>query len=172
MGRFLSILLVMVLVSSLSMCSSAETPIVSSASIPQIPQTDVNEEDLEDLASGNGSFAFDLYCQLTDGNSNIFFSPYSISAALAMTYAGAEGTTEIEMAEVLRFTLPEDRLHPAFNLVDQKLTASSEEDSTFSLHIVNALWGQTGYDFLPDFLAALAANDGAAVRTADFSDDP
>ncbi len=163
MGSFLSILLATVLMSFLSTCSSAETP--------RITEPDVNEEDLRELSSGNSSFAFDLYRALGEEEGNIFFSPYSISAALAMTYAGAEGTTEADMAEVLRFTLPENRLHPAFNLADQGLTALSEEDSSFSLHIVNALWGQTGYEFLPEFLGVLAANYGADMRLLDFSED-
>lgn len=163
MGSFLSILLATLLMSFLSTCSSAETP--------RITESDVNEEDLRELSSGNSSFAFDLYRALGEEEGNIFFSPYSISAALAMTYAGAEGTTEADMAEVLRFTLPENRLHPAFNLTDQRLTALSEEDSSFSLHIVNALWGQTGYEFLPEFLGVLAANYGADMRLLDFSED-
>ena len=171
MGRLYSILLTMALISFFSMCSSAETPALSSSDTPRITEPDVNEEDLRELSSGNSSFAFDLYEVLAEEEGNIFFSPYSISAALAMTYAGAEGTTETDMAEVLRFTLPENRLHPAFNLADQRLTTLSEEDSSFSLHIVNALWGQTGYEFLPEFLGVLAANYGADMRLLDFSED-
>ena len=172
MGSYLSILLATLLMSFLSTCSSAETPAISSSDTPRITEPDVNEEDLRELSSGNSSFAFDLYEVLAEEEEgNIFFSPYSISAALAMTYAGAEGTTETDMAEVLRFTLPENRLHPAFNLADQRLTTLSEEDSSFSLHIVNALWGQTGYNFLPEFLDLLAANYGADMRLLDFSED-
>ncbi|NOQ23006.1 MAG: serpin family protein [Candidatus Aegiribacteria sp.] len=172
MGRFLSILLATLLISFLSMCSSRETQGVSSSNIPGITEPNATEEDLQELASGNSSFAFDLYRALGEEESNIIFSPYSISAALAMTYAGAEGTTETEMAEVLKFSLPENRLHPSFNLLDQRLAAYAEEDSTFSLHIVNALWGQTGYTFLPGFLAVLAANYGAGISFLDFSDNP
>ena len=171
MGRIFSILLAIALISFLSMCSSAETTEVSSSNIQRITEPDVNEESLGELASGNSSFAFDLYRTLGEEEGNIFFSPYSISAALAMTYAGAEGTTEAEMADVLKFTLPENLLHSSFNLVDQILTASAEEDSTFSLHIVNALWGQTGYTFLPEFLGVLAANYGAGITLLDFSEN-
>ena len=171
MGRLISILPAMAMISFLSMCSSAETPVVSSSDTPRIAEPDVNENDLLELASGNSSFAFDLYRVLGEEESNIFFSPYSISAALAMTYAGAEGTTESEMADVLKFTLPQNLLHPSFNLLDLRLSVIAEEDSTFSLHIVNALWGQTGYTFLPEFLGVLAANYGAAVRFLDFSND-
>ena len=171
MGKLFSVLFVMVLISLLSVCSSAETPALSSSDTPRITEPDVDENDLMELASENASFAFDLYRALGEEEGNIFFSPYSISAALAMTYAGAEGTTEVEMAEVLRFTLPENRLHPAFNLFNLRLAALPEEDSTFRLHIVNGLWGQTGYEFLPEFLGVLAANYGADMRLLDFSED-
>ncbi|MCD4700266.1 MAG: serpin family protein [Candidatus Aegiribacteria sp.] len=172
MGRLISILSATVLISLLCMCSSGQAPAVSSSNIPRITEPDVNEEDLRELASGNCSFAFNLYKNLAENDGNIFFSPYSISTALAMTYAGAEGITEEEMADVLKFSLPENRLHPSFNLLDQKLAASAIEDSTFSLHIMNALWGQTGYTFLPEFLGILAANYGAGIRVLDFSADP
>ncbi|MCD4700692.1 MAG: serpin family protein [Candidatus Aegiribacteria sp.] len=171
MNRFFSILLMTVIISYLSMCSSADTPVLSSSEIPRITEPDVNEEDQRELASGNSSFAFDLYRVLAGEEGNIFLSPYSISAALAMTYAGAEGTTEVEMAEVLRFTLPENCLHPAFNLLDLRLAALSEEDSTFNLNIVNTLWGQTGYTFLPEFLSVLATNYGADMRLLNFSEN-
>ncbi|MCK5117046.1 MAG: serpin family protein [Candidatus Aegiribacteria sp.] len=171
MNRFLSIILATVTISFLSMCSSADTPVVSSSDTPRITAPDVNEEDLRELASGNSSFVFDLYGVLGEEEGNIFLSPYSISAALAMTYAGAGGGTEAEMADVLKFTLPQNLLHPSFNLLDLELAEIAEEDSTFSLHIVNALWGQTGYTFLPEFLDVLAANYGAAVRFLDFSDN-
>ncbi len=74
------------------------------------------------LIEGNSGFALDLYARLRSGEGNLFLSPYSVSAALAMTYAGARGETAEEMAQALRFSLPPERLHPAFS----KLAASLE----------------------------------------------
>ena len=76
--------------------------------------TDMDAE-LADLVNGNSAFAFDLYRALCVEDGNLFYSPYSISLALAMTYAGARGETERQMADTLHFLLPQDRLHPAFN---------------------------------------------------------
>ena len=74
---------------------------------------DVPETPEKTLISGNNAFALDLYAKLREQEGNLFFSPYSISTALAMTYAGARGNTENQMAEVLHFDLPQEELHPA-----------------------------------------------------------
>jgi serpin B len=128
---------------------------------------DVSADDLAELVAGNSAFAFDLYQQVRTGDGNLFFSPYSISSALAMTYAGARGQTEQEMADTLDFSLPQERLHPAFNALDLAL-ASRAADGDFQLNIVNRLWGQTGFTFLPGFLDVLAENYGAGLSLLDF----
>ena len=71
--------------------------------VSELPRADVNDatvEDLEQLAAGNRTFAMDLYHQLETMDGNLFYSPYSISSALAMTYAGAEGKTAEETVEL------------------------------------------------------------------------
>ncbi|MBN1944644.1 MAG: serpin family protein [Bradymonadales bacterium] len=133
----------------------------------------VEDEDLTALVEGNSRFAVDLYRLLgEEQDGNLFFSPHSISVALAMTYAGAEGQTETEMAETLHFTLEESRLHPAFNALDLELNSrgeQSEQDGTeFRLRVVNALWGQIDYGFLAGFLDLLAENYGAGIHLVDF----
>jgi serpin B len=136
------------------------------------PSPEVTQADLADLARGNSRFSFDLYHHLKEGQGNLFYSPYSISLALAMTYAGARGQTENQMGEALHFTLPQDRLHPAFNALDQRLASrgeSPEGEDAFELNIVNSIWGQEDYDFLPEFLDALALHYGAGLRMVDFA---
>ncbi len=130
--------------------------------------------DLEDLVTGNSQFAADLYDQLRAQDGNLFFSPYSISSALAMTYAGARGQTETQMAAALRFTLPQDRLHPAFNALDLALAerAQTSTAGSFQLSVANRIWGQAGWEFLPDFLDTLAVNYGAGLALLDFMEDP
>ena len=63
---------------------------------------------------GNTEFALDLYSRLRGEDGNLFISPFSISSALAMTWAGARGETEAEMAEALRFGTSQVALHQAF----------------------------------------------------------
>ena len=133
---------------------------------------DVSQADLQTLVAGNYAFAFDLYGALSESGGNLFFSPHSISTALAMAYAGARNETERQMADTLRFELPQDRLHPAFNVLDLSLSARLDDDGDFRLNIANSVWGQEGYGFLPGFLNTLALNYGDEVRTVDFRRDP
>ena len=135
------------------------------------------DPDLADLVGGNSAFAFDLYRTLATEDGNLFYSPYSISLALAMTYAGARGETERQMAETLRFRLPQERLHPTFNALDLQLAsrgdgARGEDDEGFRLNIANAVWGQEDYDFLDAFLDVLAESYGAGVRPTNFREAP
>jgi len=129
----------------------------------------VNEASLKELVAGNNAFAFDLYQALRTNEDNLFFSPYSISLALAMTYAGARDNTAIEMAETLHFTLQQDHLHPAFKTLGEKL---SVHDENINLTIANALWGQVGYPFLSEFHDTLAKSYDAPLRLTDFVDAP
>jgi serpin B len=138
------------------------------------PETD--RDDLEELVEGNSTFAFDLHQLLRHREGNLFYSPFSISLALAMTYAGARGGTEEQMADTLHYTLPQDRLHPTFNALDLTLAergegAAGKDGEGFRLNIANALWGQEGYPFLPEFLSLLASNYGAGMRLLDFAAD-
>ena len=73
-----------------------------------------SQVDIDHLVQCNTMFALDLYQKLRSIDDNIFFSPYSISSALAMTYAGARGNTDKQMAKVLHFPMDQDYLHPAF----------------------------------------------------------
>jgi serpin B len=120
-----------------------------------------------ELVAGNTSFALDLYHVLMeDTEQNLLFSPYSLSVALAMTYAGARGETERQMAEALRLPA-QDQVHPAFNALDQALAARGAQESV-ALAFANALWPQRGYPFLDAFLDLLAENYGAGLKALDF----
>ena len=138
---------------------------------------EVSETDLTTLVSGNSAFAFDLYQALREEEGNLFYSPYSISLALAMTYAGASGETAQQMEDTLHFVLSPDALHPAFNSLDIELGQRGEgaegaDGEGFRLNIVNAIWGQKDYQFLTTFLDVLAENYGAGLRLLDFINTP
>ena len=151
---------------------------VLESKIPRAEVGLVGEDDLVQLTSDNRVFALDLYHQLEAREGNLFYSPFSISSALAMTYAGAEGKTAEEMAEVFHFLMEEDRLHPAFNALDQYLESLAAQEipddmgEAFQLNIANAIWGQKDFHFESDFLDTLAANYGAGLRLLDYVLEP
>lgn len=136
----------------------------------------VSDADRKALADGNRAFAFDLYAALAKPDaSNLFFSPHSVSSALAMTYAGAKNKTADQMRATLHFTLPDERLHAAFNALDQALTAKpttgSDAPAPFTLEVANALWAARGKSFLAPYLDTLATDYGAGVQLLDFATD-
>jgi len=139
----------------------------------RITAPESSEIDLGKLVSGNTDFAFDVYRVISSTGDNLFFSPYSISSALSMTYAGARGETEKQMADTLRYRLSQALLHPAFNTLDIQLSQQSDEDENgFKLNIVNAIWGQKDFPFLNSFLDVLAEEYGAGLRITDFAQEP
>jgi len=125
-----------------------------------------------ELVRANTQFAFDLYRALAADPGNLFFSPYSVSTALAMTFTGARDATEYQMAEALRFTLPQGDLHPTFGALNADLTGRVEGIDGVQLSIANALWGQDGHPFLSEFLDLLETFSGAPMQRTDFAGAP
>ncbi len=145
---------------------STKSRVTSGASPAQVQQ----------LVDANSAFAFDLYREVKGKPGNLFFSPQSISVALAMTYAGARGNTASEMEKVLHSPLAAIDYHSTVNALDQALAtrgrgAKSSDGRAFRFNIVNQAWAQTGFNFLPDYLDNLALNYGAGLKLEDFAHD-
>jgi len=131
------------------------------------------------VAAGNNEFALELYAKLRSTEGNLFFSPYSISSALAMTYCGARGRTETEMATVLHLptvpgktvaakdTFAQMRFHSMFGKIIKDLNSRGEKGG-YELRIANALWGQKGYAFLEEFLELIETNYGGQLNEVNF----
>jgi len=173
-GLIVALVLVLLLpvIASIQMAQPAAGEVLESDK-ERITSPDVSTSEQALLVEGNSAFAFELYKALKGEEGNLFYSPYSISLALAMTYAGARGETAQQMADTLQFLLEQDRLHPAFNWLDAELASRGEgaegkDGEGFRLNIVNAIWGQKDYEFLSDFLDVLAENYGAGLRIMDF----
>ncbi len=126
---------------------------------------DKKDDAAELIIKGNTEFAFDLYAQLKSEDGNLFFSPYSISTALAMTYAGAKGQTAEQMAQTLHFleyypdpNTPTLRLQALivtfahdYGRLIERLNAQGQKGD-YQLAIANTLWGQKDYKFLDSFI--------------------
>ena len=132
------------------------------------------------FAAGNREFALAAFQQLLDSpeaGDHLLISPHSILSALAMVYAGADGSTRVQMRQALRFALDEPALHQAFAALDQALGERAEvqrqDDACgFELSVVNRLWGQHDGGFLPEYLELVERHYGAGVELVDFESDP
>ena len=130
-------------------------------------------DETEQLVEDNNNFAIDLYHAASDKSDNLFFSPYGISIAIAMTWAGAENETETQMAETMQFIFSQDKLHSLFNELDLDLNNRDYSDSENSgkflkLKISNEIWAQEDFYFLETFLDTLMINYGVGVRYVDY----
>lgn len=135
----------------------------------------VSESDLKTLVDGNNAFGLDLYQTLRSQDGNLILSPFSVSLALAMTYAGARGETETQMADVLNFG-PQDQVHNALNALDLALEETpivlDKDQEPMQLSIANSVWAEQTFTFLPDFLDTLSVNYGAGIQLMDFINSP
>lgn len=141
----------------------------ASKSLPSRPSAPaVPTADMLSAAESNNLFAFDMLGELDNEQENLFFSPFSMTAALSMTYAGAAGNTASQMEDALRFTLTGNDLHEAVGLLDGSLQVDENKQL---LTTANSLWGQDGYPFLVDFLTTCKSCYDAPLGELDFMTD-
>ena len=122
---------------------------------------------VQSLVASNTTFSLNLYRQLATNSGNLFFSPYSISACLAMLYAGASGNTEQQMSQVLGFATDQQQFASTFGDLQRELE-TNQEPNVIELNLANALWTQEGFPFLPAFLATATNQYQANINQADF----
>lgn len=137
------------------------------------PEEEETPDDNGSVAEGNNRFAFDLYRHLASSPDssgiNIFFSPYSISSALAITCEGARGTTADEIRSVLHFPRNGTGMREGFAVIDAALNRGSDN---YTLRTANALWAEETYPFLPEYVDAAGRWYGANATNLDFINDP
>ncbi|XP_041469002.1 leukocyte elastase inhibitor-like isoform X2 [Lytechinus variegatus] len=124
------------------------------------------------LSSANTGFALHIYQTLQDERSgrNLFFSPLSISTALAMTQLGARGDTATQIADVFRFNQVDQlQLHGTFKELNNLLY---QKQSGYKLHAANKLYGKSGFNFVQSFLEGTASYYGAAIEAVKNFADP
>jgi serpin B len=135
-------------------------------------QTSADEIKPSDTAvvRGDNQFAVDLYAQLDRGQEgkNLFFSPTSISLALAMTAAGARGPTQAEMATALHLDADLAQAHAHYHQLLEKWNAVGRQRA-YQLRAANRLWGQKGHAIRPEFLALTRQQYGAEMQLVDFA---
>ena len=130
----------------------------------------VSPSDNAAIVRGDNQFAVDLYAQLDRQRpgKNLFFSPTSISLALAMTAAGARGPTQVEMAKALQLDANLAQAHAHYHQLLEQWNAVGEKRA-YQLHVANRLWGQKGYPIRPEFLTLTRQQYGAEMLLVDFA---
>lgn len=127
--------------------------------VQQIPQ------EFDTVVGANNQFAFDLYSEYKSENGNIFFSPYSISTALTMTYEGAKGKTAEEMQAVLRIPKDDEIRRSESEKIYNQINKDSED---YRLSTANALWAQKDYQFLEEYINNVEKYYGGKTTNLDF----
>jgi serpin B len=121
------------------------------------------------VTSASNQFAFDLYSQLQkntgSADTNLFFSPFSISSALAITYEGAKGTTADEIRSVFHFPSDTATLQNGYYGLNSSINSG---DAAYSLQTANALWAEKTYPFLPGYISTAERYYGAKTTNLDF----
>jgi len=134
---------------------------------PALDDSAATPESLEATVDASNLFAFELYERYSEGDDNVFYSPYSISTALSMTYEGARGLTAEEMQKVFHWSTDPAVRRPgaarAFNVLNGG-------DRPYALHTANALWMQEGYPFKEDYVAVVEDYYGGEPNLIDFGD--
>ncbi|HSW40368.1 MAG TPA: serpin family protein [Acidobacteriota bacterium] len=178
MKKIIALLIsILIMLFILAGCAQPVTPAEQKSGKARETSPSVSQPELDRLAEGNTTFALDLFQLLKEQDGNFFYSPYSISQALAMTYGGMRGETEKQTAAALQFRLGQEQLHAAFNRTDIDLNqrgqgAKGADGKGFRLNVVNAIWGRQGYQFTREYLDLLARNYGAGLRIVDYQAAP
>jgi serpin B len=131
-------------------------------------QGNASVESSSSVVDANNRFALELYSQYKSQDGNIFFSPYSISTALAMTYEGARGATADEMQSVLHFPTDNNTRRSGFAEIYSEI---NKKNKSYNLSTANALWAQKDYKFLDSYFNVVQTYYGGNVTNLDFAGD-
>jgi serpin B len=130
---------------------------------------EVSPDLLTEQAASNNRFAINMYKQLTEEGKNLFFSPYSITVALAMTAAGGVGDTKQQIRDALQVTLEGDAFDRAINGIDRSIMEYAAQTEGITINVVNSTWLQAGLNFHVRYLDHLSRFYGAGVNLLDFA---
>ena len=121
-----------------------------------------------DVIEANNRFAINLYSQYKSEEGNIFFSPFSISTAMAMVYEGAEGKTAKEIKSVFGFPKYDNSRR---NQYSNLLSEINKKDKEYALKTANALWAEQDFHFLDEYLTTVEKYYGGKTTNLDFKNE-
>jgi serpin B len=135
------------------------------------PTRELQDQAIRELVAANNTFGVELYRRQAATWGNLALSPYSISAALAMAYAGSAGETRSQMGVVLHLDEQGDSIHAAFSALQDRLE-SIHASGSIEISSAQGLWLQHGFRLRRDYVQLIEAHYGASVLPIDFAADP
>jgi len=126
-------------------------------------------QNVQKIVEGNNTFTFKLYKEVKSfPDKNLFFSPFSISTALAMTYAGAKKETSLQIRRTMNF--PQGKtFHTDYKHLLEMLKEGTGDK--IKLNFADGLWAQKGYRFLDSYFILVKMNYKSEIKNVDFNDD-
>jgi serpin B len=128
--------------------------------------------DVAALTEGHTEFAFSLYPTLDTGDTNLVFSPYSISTCLSMVYLGARGETQSQMQSALQMKVDRKNLPKTAFALNQSLLPQKNSEKSYKLNMANAVWVDQGTFLLTDFRYSIEQQFKAKLGTLNFDAAP
>ncbi|NPA67756.1 MAG: serpin family protein [Chlorobi bacterium] len=127
----------------------------------------LNSQNKTNIIESNNKFTFELFSMVADEQKNIFLSPFSVSAALAMTYEGARGKTRKEMSEVLHFPENAKEINESYKELISK-TQKTKNPEYYLFNIANSVWAQKDFNFLHSYFETVKSYYDAQIEGVDF----
>lgn len=159
LGSFLGMLL------AVGACNKTEILPVYTVE-PALPAPAVSSNS---IIEGNTKFALNIYRELVDESQNQILSPYSISTAIAMAYAGADGNTATEIQNVFGFGLNTSNFHTAYNQLTSSIENNINSSPNSEVNIVNKIWRSPDLSFLLDYEHIMTNSYLSPIAITDFS---
>src|SRR5215471_11258690 len=146
--------------------------VLLSASTQDPSQTNLQPADeVRGLVDGNTDFAGDVFRNLKASDSNLAFSPYSLSSVLAVVQAGAKGQTESQITAACHFPTNQAERTSALAIIRSELAAAGKSRGV-QLVSATGLWAQKDYSLDGNFLDFIQKQHGAEVRMVDYAASP
>jgi serpin B len=160
--------MVLVVLAGCATTKTASIPQQTSSITPSLPPGGSS------VVMANNLFTYDMLTRISkdpaSAGSNIFFSPFSVSSALAITYEGARGTTADEIRSVFHFPSDLTALRQGYS--DLNAGINNGQESNYTLRTANALWAEKTFTFLPEYATAAQRYYGANITNLDFINNP
>lgn len=128
----------------------------------------MNKNQLSEITSGINTFALELYRNIKESGMNVFFSPFSIHACMAMAYIGARERTATEIQHVFKITRTPQQFALMYKAFQDSLNQAGKEKG-LELAVANSLWLQRGLNLLTNYLTTIETNFGKQLFEVDFS---